>query len=80
MCIDKNIERRINEKVILYAIKRFINTYHYSPTFREIMKDCDLYSTHTISRYLQQMKLKGLIDYSPKIPRSIRVISKEENA
>lgn len=80
MCIDKKIERCITEKVILYAIRRFIKSHHYSPTFREIMEECDLHSTHTIYRYLRRMKVKGLIDYSPKIPRSIRIISQEKNA
>ncbi|WP_369127037.1 LexA family protein [Bacillus weihaiensis] len=73
MCEGKEYKQCISEQIVLYAIKKFINHYGYPPTFRELTHICDFHSTSTTSRYLNTLKSKGIIDYTPKIPRSIRI-------
>jgi len=74
MCEGKEYNQSITEKTVLYAIKQFVERHGYPPTFREITAICEFHSTSTTSRYLNILKSKGIIDYTPKIPRSIRVI------
>ena len=55
----------------------FIVCYHdehgYSPSLRDICRGCYLASVNSASHYVQRLMVKGYIQYTPKIPRSIVV-------
>ncbi|MEE6134598.1 LexA family protein [Priestia sp. GS2] len=74
MCEGKEYKQCIAEQTVLYAIKKFVSKHGYPPTFRELTTICEFHSTSTTSRYLNILKAKGIIDYTSKIPRSIRII------
>lgn len=62
------------EEEILNIIKEFLAKYKYSPTIREIAKKSSVSSSSTVSIYLEKLKKKGLIDWEPKRPRTIKVL------
>ncbi|MFT4415589.1 LexA family protein [Fredinandcohnia humi] len=62
------------EQEILEQIDKYIKKRNLSPSIRELSKLCkSVNSTSTIKAYLDRMKEKGLIDYEPRTPRSIRI-------
>lgn len=74
MCEGKEHKQSVNEQTVIYAINKFVQKHGYPPTFRELTEICEFHSTSTTSRYLNILKSKGIIDYTPKIPRSIRFL------
>ena len=54
-------------------IDNFIREYHYSPTVREICEGVGLKSTSSVVEHLIHLKSKGIIDYQPESPRTIRI-------
>ncbi|MFQ6391318.1 LexA family protein [Priestia aryabhattai] len=74
MCEGKVFNQSVNEQTVIYALNKYIKLKGYPPTFRELTEICEFHSTSTTSRYLNILKSKGIIDYTPKIPRSIRFL------
>ena len=62
------------QKDILSFIKKFIATYGYSPTIREIGNHFGLSSPATIHKHLSNLKSKGLIMRSHNKNRAIEVL------
>lgn len=59
----------------LYAyIKRFIAENQYPPSYREMAEAIGVNSTRTISRYLQRLKDRGLVEWTPRRYRTVRLI------
>lgn len=69
------------ELEILTQIEKYISKHDYSPSIRELKRLCrSVNSTSTIKSYLDRMKAKGLIDFEPKTPRTIKLINKGNTA
>jgi repressor LexA len=54
-------------------VVEFIHEHGYSPSFREIADGVGINSTRTVSRYLTQLRDRGLVEWTPNIARSLRV-------
>lgn len=62
------------EQEILEQIEKYIVKNNHSPSLRELSRLCrSVNSTSTIKAYLDRMKNRGILDYEPKTPRSIKV-------
>ena len=62
-----------DEVLVLQAIKDSLNERGYPPTQREISKICGWSSSSQANNLVKLMHARGLIDYTPGIPRSLRV-------
>lgn len=56
------------------AIKTFIQTYGYAPTYRELCKLTGIGSTCTIYAHLRRLRNTGLITFEEGKPRTIRIV------
>ena len=65
---------------VLEAIREYIAQHGYSPSIRDLMVACDLYSPSTVYVHMNNLKAKGLISFKKGIARSIRVIDESEKA
>ncbi|MDE3837962.1 transcriptional regulator [Bacillus methanolicus] len=70
----EKIQKR--EEEILNIIKEYWAKHKYSPTIREIVKKSNINSTSTVMRYLYRLKEKRLIDWHPKMPRTLHIKEK----
>lgn len=52
-------------------ITNFIQEHGYSPTFREIAKGCYFGSLATVAGYIDRLVKKGVLDYTPRSPRTL---------
>ncbi|MCM3024772.1 helix-turn-helix domain-containing protein [Heyndrickxia ginsengihumi] len=64
------------EKDILNFIQSYRESHAYAPSMMEICRKCGLRSTNTVYAYLQKLKNKGLIDWQPKVSRTIRIVKR----
>lgn len=55
-------------------IKKYIEEKGYSPAIRDICKEFGK-SPGTIHPILKKMKLKGAIDFEPKMSRTIKILN-----
>jgi SOS-response transcriptional repressor LexA len=62
---------------IVEAIIDLTNEYGYPPTIREISQRVGLSSSSTTKSHIDRLKRKGIVDYEPTKPRTIRVLKKE---
>ena len=65
------------EKQILDFIVSYRAANGYSPSHREISKGCFIASRNGVSYYINQLVIKGAIDYTPMIARSIKPKEKD---
>lgn len=65
------------EKQILDFIIAYRTQKGYSPSHREISKGCYIASRNGVSYYINQLVIKGAIDYTPMIARSIKPKEKD---
>jgi len=61
------------QKRILEAIHTFIEGNGYSPSVRELGDIVGLKSSSTVHGHLERMQKKGLIEWDPSFPRTIRL-------
>ncbi len=66
-----NLSKR--QRQILDFITDFIKKHNYSPSFREIGEYFKLSSPATIHAHIHTLKNRGVIEFSPNIPRSIEL-------
>ena len=59
------------EQQVLDFIASYREKRGYSPSMRDICKGCYFGSTRSASYYINQLVMKGAIDYTPRTPRSI---------
>lgn len=64
---------------IIDYLNDFIQTHHYSPSFREIMQHFGFTSPGTVYRYVNILKRKGFISTEKRCSRSISVSVKPGN-
>ncbi|WP_155891560.1 transcriptional regulator [Heyndrickxia acidiproducens] len=64
------------EEQIFNYIKEYIEKNNYSPSVRDIQRNCDLHSLSTIHKYLEKLKGRGLIDWAPATPRTIKIVNR----
>ncbi len=55
-------------------IQRFVTQHRYGPTYLEIMAACGIKSKNTVSYYVRRFAAKGLLTYTFRYPRSIRLV------
>lgn len=70
-------ELTAREREIFNFIRSYRQQKGFSPSLREICKNCYLGSTNSAAYYIGQLVSKGAIDYVPRIPRSITIIMEE---
>ena len=58
---------------ILYAIQQYIDEHNYPPSVREIGEMVGLASPSTVHGHLFRLQRKGLIEWEPTRPRTLRV-------
>ena len=58
---------------ILLAIQQYIHQHRYPPSVREIAAMVGLASTATVHGHLRRLREKGLIEWEPSCPRTLRV-------
>jgi repressor LexA len=68
---ELGMERRRN---IMVAIKNYIDTKGYAPTFREVGKTVNLSSTSTVHNHIKKLLEEGYISMEKGSSRSIRVL------
>lgn len=66
---------------ILEYIGDFIEQNNYAPSYREIGQHFGLSSTATIAEHIESLKIKGYLDHSDNLARSIQIAEdiEEEN-
>lgn len=74
LTLEEKMQRR--EKEIFEIIKEYWAKHKHSPTNREIVRKSNINSTSTVMRYLYRLKEKGLIDWHPKMPRTLHIKEK----
>ncbi len=55
-------------------IQQFVRQNIYGPTYAEIMAACGIKSKNTVSYYVRRFAAKGLLTYTFRYPRSIRLV------
>ncbi len=48
--------------------------HHYPPTYREIQAKTGMSTKSLVAYYLKKLRAAGLITWTPKAPRSIRLV------
>lgn len=65
---------KVEEKcqAVLLVIAEHRKHHHaYGPTVEEIREAAGISTTSLVSGYLKRLKAKGLVEYSPRVPRSV---------
>jgi repressor LexA len=63
---------------ILEVIRRFIETEQYAPTCRELMDRLGMRTTSHVHYHLRKLREAGLITWTPRRARSIRVVESRQ--
>jgi repressor LexA len=59
---------------VLTYVHRYITAHPWPPTLREIKDALKLPSTDTVHKTLRRLKEKGLVTWTPRQSRSLRII------
>jgi repressor LexA len=71
----RDIKKIKQEREVMFNIQKYFSKHSHPPTYRELMKMCSCFnSTSTVKATLERLKDKGLIDFKPRIPRSLKII------
>ena len=62
---------------IYWFICDYIEKKGYSPTYKEIMKNCNISSTNVVAHHINQLKKVGYITMKKWSPRSIQINMKK---
>lgn len=69
--INRYERRYLHYRPLLLAlIQSFTAQHGYAPSLRNLAAEAGL-APNTVRKYLRRMRLEGLIDFSPGIPRTI---------
>ncbi|MBQ6860456.1 MAG: transcriptional repressor LexA [Clostridia bacterium] len=74
----KNTGATDKQQRVLDYVREQIKKEGYAPSVRDICKALDLKSTSTVHGYLTRLEKKGLIQKAALKPRTLRVVSEEE--
>lgn len=74
--VDKRDIRKLEqEKEVLVNIQKYLAKYNMAPSYKELVKMSNCFSsTSTVKLTLERLKEKGLVDFQPRIPRSINIL------
>lgn len=72
--IEQGEKRR---EQILAFVREYIHTKGYSPSIAEIGKAVGIVSPNAVRNHLHRMQDDGLIEVTPRVARSIRVLSED---
>lgn len=77
MYFEKSQKERIAEleETLFTEIKKYIVKNGYGPSVRELRRLANISSTATTYAYMKRLQGKGIIDWNPKQPRTIRILS-----
>lgn len=80
MYYEKPQKERIKEleDTLLKEIKKYIDKNGYGPSVRELKRLANIPSLATTYAYMQRLQVKKQIDWKPKQPRTIRVLSNNQ--
>lgn len=59
---------------VLLAIEVFNREHPYPPSIRDIQAAADLSSTSVVLWHLRALRARGLVDWTPGVARSIRLV------
>lgn len=65
---------KASDRQIVAAIESLTERFGFAPTTRELMVEVGLDSPSTISRRLSVLKRRGVVDFEPRSPRTLRVV------
>ena len=80
MYYEKSQKERIAEleDTLLEEIKKYIDKNGYGPSVRELKRLASIPSLATTYAYMQRLQAKKRIDWQPKQPRTIRILSENQ--
>lgn len=64
---------------IVNVIKEHYKKHKYSPTIREICDITNIKSTSTVHKHLKVLKDRGIVEWNPSLPRTLRILNKLRN-
>ena len=75
----RNTQATYKQQKVLDYVKEQIKKEGYAPSVREICKALDLKSTSTVHGYLSRLEKKGLIQKAALKPRTLRIVSEQDD-
>ena len=75
----RNTQATDKQQKVLDYVKQQIKKEGYAPSVREICKALDLKSTSTVHGYLSRLEKKGLIQKAALKPRTLRIVSEQDD-
>ncbi len=75
----RNTQATDKQQKVLDYVKEQIKKEGYAPSVREICKALDLKSTSTVHGYLSRLEKKGLIQKAALKPRTLRIVSEQDD-
>ena len=75
----RNTQATDKQQKVLDYVKEQIKKEGYAPSVREICKELDLKSTSTVHGYLSRLEKKGLIQKAALKPRTLRIVSEQDD-
>lgn len=69
------IKAKVSDDMIAAFVSSYIDGHGYSPSVRDICANFEC-SPSTVKRHLDRMRDLGVIDFTDRTPRTIRVLSK----
>lgn len=64
------------EKKVLLAIRSYILTYGFPPSYRNIMEDAGITSSSVVRHYLLGLERRGYLERMEGCPRAMRLTDK----
>jgi repressor LexA len=65
------------DTLVLKFLQAYIATYKTAPTYRAIVKGCQLSSISAVKRHLERLEEAGYLTHEPRKLRSIRLVERE---
>ncbi len=63
--------------MLVKAIKYYQQQFGYSPTVRELQQVVEVQSTSTVLEDLRWLRSRGMVTWTPKTARTLRVLKEE---
>lgn len=60
---------------LLGYIREYVTENGYPPSYREMCAAVGVSSTRSVSRYLEQLRDEGLVDWTPGKRRTLRLLT-----
>ena len=73
MAVKRPVLTRLQRKV-LSRLGSYIREHGYAPSYRELMRLCDLSNVHSVSFHLDALQRKGYVTRTPRVSKSIKIV------